>query len=104
MKARRQRGSRMRRLEKKNFILVAEIETRRVQAIVEGVNEQAVRRRQLDEADAAILRRTSELDKRFPPDTYDVVIARASSLEDLKRSFPEFSGWEQVELETIVTP
>ena len=104
MRGRKQRSSRMRRLEKKNFILVAEIASKRVRAIVEGVNEGPVKRERLEEADAAILQRTSDLDQQFPPDTYDVVITRASNLEDLKRSFPEFSGWEQVKPETVVIP
>lgn len=104
MTDRKQRSRRMRRLEKKNFVLVAEIASRRVRAIVEGKDERALRGERLDKADAAILKRTSELDQQFSPDSYDVVITRASSLEDLKRSFPEFSGWEEVEPERIAIP
>ena len=91
----------MRRLEKRNFVVVAELSSRRVQAIVEGPDEKTVRDR-LDTVDTAILGKANELATRFPATAYDVVITRAQSIDDLRDAFPEFSGWEQVRPEPLV--
>ena len=102
MNGRKQRDSRMRKLDKKNFVLVAEIASRRVKAIVEGPDERALRPDRLDDADELMLKRTNALSGQFPGDTYDVILTRASSIDDLKRGYPEFSGWEEITPERAV--
>ena len=86
---------------RKNFILVAEIASRHVRAIIEGPDERPLRGKRLDRADEMILKKTRELDKQFPGDTYDVMITRALNVDDLKRQYPEFSGWDKIKVETI---
>jgi len=94
----------MRRLEKRNFVLVAEIASRRVQAIVEGPDERPLRGERLDHADEVMLQKTNELTRQFPGDTHDVILTRASSIDDLKRGYPEFFGWEYVKPESVAIP
>ena len=90
----------MRKLEKRNFVIVAELSSRQVQAIVEGPTEKAVADR-LVALDTAILGKANELAARFPAAIYDVVITRAQNLDDLKETFPEFLGWEKVRPELL---
>ena len=86
---------------RKNFILVAEIASRHVRAIIEGPDERPLRGKRLDRADEMILKKTRELDKQFPGDTYDVMLTRALSVNDLKKQYAEFSGWERIKVEMI---
>jgi hypothetical protein len=90
----------MRKPEKRNFVIVAELHSRRVQAIIEGPDEKTVSNR-LDAVDTALLKKANELATRFPATAYDVVITRAQGLDDLRDAFPEFSGWEQVRSEPL---
>lgn len=82
--------------EKKNFILVAEIKSRLVKCIVEGPDEQCISPQQLENADAIMAQEVRRLSEQFPGDAHDVILTRASNIEDLKRGYPEFSGWEEV--------
>lgn len=91
----------MRKLEKRNFVIVAGLHSRRVEAIVEGPDEKTVSRG-YEAVDTAILGKVNELAAQFPATAYDVVITRAQSLDDLRDAFPEFSGWEQVRPEPLV--
>lgn len=101
VKRERRKGG-MRKLEKRNFVIVAELRSRRVQAIVEGPDEKKVTGDRLDAVDNATLGKVKELEAQFPAEAYDVVIARAQGLNDLREAFPEFSGWEQVRPEPLL--
>lgn len=85
-----------RNTRKKNFILVAEIITKYVKIIIEGPNEQALKKTELVEVDMAIERKTNKLFQKYPPHTHEVIRTRASDINDLKQDFLEFSGWDTI--------
>lgn len=87
---------------KKNFIIVAELKTGIVKAIIEGPSERGVSKTMLGKIDNAILYNTRELDQKFPAVHYDVIVTRAPDLKELKSDFPEFSGWELLTQENLL--
>ena len=84
----------------RNFVIVAELNSRRVRTIIEGPDETQERGHH-DAVDQAILGKVTELSLQFPATSFDVVVTRAQSLKDLKNAFPEFSGWEQAKSEPL---
>ncbi len=86
---------------KKNFILVVEIRTKCVKIIVEGPNEQALKKAQCEEVDLATERKANKLFQKYPPNTHEVIRTRASGINDLKQGFPEFSGWDMIVSEQL---
>lgn len=78
---------------KKNFIIVAELKTRIVKAVIEAPGERGVSKTMLKKIDNAILHNTMELYQKFPAALYDVIVTRATDLKELKSAFSEFSGW-----------
>ena len=88
-------------LKNKMWIIVAEIESRRVKIVVEGLSESRLRKSELQKIDDAIIRKTFELDESHPISTYDVVVARASDFTDLKRGYPDFAGWDDITVQRI---
>ena len=91
----------MKRLRLKIFILVAEIESRLVQKVVEGVSERNISGVRLEEFDAMMFQKVNALSRLYPPQVYDVMLTRAQSFDDLKTGYPEFSGWEKIQIEKI---
>lgn len=92
----------MRNLKKRNFIIVADIATGTIKAIVEGLNEQKVSQKKLNESDGALLKKMDEFSQQFPTNIHDVILTRAFSLKDLKQAFSRFSGWKKIKKERIV--
>jgi hypothetical protein len=90
----------MKDLVSRNFVIVAELNSRRVRRIIEGPDETQMRGHH-DAVDRAILGKVTELSARFPAASFDVVVTRAQSFKDLKNAFPEFSGWEQAKSEPL---
>ena len=87
--------------KKKNFILVAEIMSNRVRAIIEGHDERFIKGKHLINADRILIHKMEELNTKFLYNIYDVMWCRAVNLDDLKRQYPELSGWENINVETI---
>lgn len=83
---------------RKNFILVAEIASKGVKIIIEGPDERVVRKGELDKADTAIEQKANELFAQYPAHTHEIIITRASDIDDLKQTFPEFVGWSEVKI------
>ena len=54
---------------RKNFILIAEIASRQVEMIIEGLTEQTLTKKQIEDTDAIMLRKTTALAKQFPGNT-----------------------------------
>lgn len=87
---------------KKNFIIVAEIESGRVKRIIETPSELGISGTARKKIDDAILEKVNELAKIFPASLYDVVITRSPSIVELQGDFSEFSGWKQVVPEKLL--
>lgn len=92
---------RFRNMRKKNFILVAEIETGCVKIIIEGPNEQALKKVELERVDLAIEQKTDALFRQYSPHTHEVIRIRASDIDDIKQAFPECSGWDAIVSEQL---
>lgn len=84
---------------KKNFILVAGIEDRLVKKIIEGPREELLSKKQLDELDRKMMQEIKELGNLFPMNMFDTVLAHVSTIEHLKREYPEFLGWQDIIVE-----
>ena len=89
----------MKYTQKKNFILIVGINDRLVKKIIEGPGEKSLSRKQLDEIDRNMMRKITELTDTFPMDMFDIVLAHVSTVEHLKRAYPEFSGWQNITVE-----
>lgn len=91
----------MRDVTKKMFILVTNTVYKNAKMIIEGPDEQALKKKELDEVDRAIDQKANELSVQYPPKTYEVIIIRASDINDIQQSFPEYSGWQDITVEHL---
>ena len=87
--------------KRKNFILVAKITSRCVRIVIEGPNEYHLNSRQLEDVDTLFRRQLGELAIIFPATIYDIILTRVYDRKELAQNYPEFSGWEQVEVRMI---
>lgn len=71
-------------VEKKMFIVVADIDKRCVIMVIDG------------HTDSVISEHARMLAKQYSPSEYDIIQTRAFSFADLKNQYPEFSGWDFV--------
>lgn len=85
----------------KNFIVVAEIKTGTIKKIVEVLKKEGVRGIRSKDIDCALIQKAEELGREFPPTIYDTVITLSADFVVLQKGYPEFSGWEKVNIEKI---
>ena len=91
-----------RRMVRKHFIVVAEVESRIVRKIVEGPVYSRLRNKQeIQQLEDVMMEKSSGLDVSFPADRYDVMRGRASGLDELKQQYPDLTGWEEAEYEKM---
>ena len=88
----------MRKTKRRIFVIVAELQSRRVQTIIEGPDEKKIAGRAIGQA---IERRVNQLAVQFSPTAYDITITYAHGINDLRNAYPEFSGWEQAKSESL---
>lgn len=91
----------MRNHNRRNYLIVLDRFNKSVEAVIAGVDEKNKRSGYLTLADTALLEREYELRTRHLAG-YDIFIVRAKGLKELKQSFSNFSGWDQVQVEQIV--
>lgn len=87
---------RFRNQRKKNFILVVEIGSNCVKKIIEGPDEQTLKKAELEKIDLATERKANTLFQQYSPHIHEVIRIRASDIDDLKQAFPECSGWDAI--------
>lgn len=91
-----------RRMVRKHFILIAEVESRILKKILEGPVYSTLRnKKKIKRLDDMVLEKVAKLDALFTADMYDVIWCRASGLAELKEEHPELSEWEYAEYEKI---
>lgn len=64
--------------------------------IIEGPDEQTLKKAELEKFDLAIERKANTLFQQYSPHIHEVILIRASDIDDLKQAFPEFSGWDAI--------
>ena len=88
----------------KNYILVAEIDSRRVLSIEEGPHERSLLAKQRRALDETVALHVSKLRELFPPVKYDIIPTRAADVTHLKSGYPELSGWDGAVREELTVP
>lgn len=92
----------MRNRKRRDFIIVVDSATGAIQAIIEGLDEQKLSQTQLKKMDEVLLKKSETLSQKFSADTYNVILARASGVHELKQTFSRFLGWKMIKKERIV--
>lgn len=88
----------MRGSNERNYLIVTRLKDDSVQTVLEALPEHAAR---LPEIDQAVIRKWRSLMEDYPYPEFDVLTARADSIETLRNAFPELVGWESAKQDTI---
>jgi len=75
-----------------DFLLVVRRADMKIERVVQGPEEESVSWRTLH---VALKNKLAELDEKFPRSEYEVLIGQGS-LDDVKNSLPNVTGWEYV--------
>lgn len=81
---------------RRNFLLVVANND-----VVKLVSGPRVREASVSSADSAFVRAHQSLEEQFPSPSHRVIAVKASFVETVIKSFPEYSGWETIKREEL---